>query len=64
LASLLEPLRKAVARPARIAGPHYNRLSNDVWRAAHDVLAGAPPDKRVDELANDLDRLKYRAGWR
>jgi len=63
LADLLEPLRKAVARPSRIAGPHYNRLSNDVWRAAHDVLTGAPPDKRVDELANDLDRLKYRAGW-
>lgn len=64
LASLLEPLRQAVARPSRIAGPHYSRLSNDVWRAAHDILAGTPPDKRVDELANDLDRLKYRAGWR
>ncbi|MCL4764757.1 MAG: ABC transporter substrate-binding protein [Hyphomicrobiaceae bacterium] len=60
---LLEPLRNATARPSRIAGPHYNRLSSDVWRAAHDILAGQPAEARVEQLAEELDRLKYRAGW-
>lgn len=62
-AELLEPLRKAVARPSRIAGPHYNRLSSDIWRAAHDILAGAPAQRRIEALEDDLDRVKYRAGW-
>ena len=62
-AELLEPLRKAVARPSRVAGPHYNRLSSDIWRAAHDILAGSPAQRRIDVLAEDLDRVKYRAGW-
>lgn len=62
-AMLLEPLQNATARPSRIAGPHYNRLSSDVWRAAHDILAGAPAQARVAQLADELDRLRYRAGW-
>lgn len=62
-AELLEPLRNATARPSRIAGPHYNRLSSDVWRAAHDVLLGASAEERIGGLAEDLHRLKYRAGW-
>ncbi len=62
-ADLLDPLRNATARPSRIAGPHYNRLSSDVWRAAHDILAGQPAQARVEQLAEELDRLKYRAGW-
>ena len=61
--TLLDPLRNATARPSRIAGPHYNRLSSDVWRAAHDILAGAPAQARIEQLAQELDRLKYRAGW-
>ncbi len=62
-ADLLQSLRNATARPARVAGPHYNRLSNDFWRAAHEILAGAPAAPRVKKLEEDLDRLKYRAGW-
>jgi len=60
---LLEPLRNATARPSRIVGPHYNRLSSDFWRAAHDILAGHPAKERVAQLEQDLDRLKFRAGW-
>jgi trehalose/maltose transport system substrate-binding protein len=60
---LLPSLYGATARPSRIAGPHYNRLSSDVWRAAHDVLAGKPAAQRVAQLERDLDRLKYRARW-
>jgi len=60
---LLEPLRNATARPSRVVGPHYNRLSSDFWRAAHDILAGRPVEERVAQLEEDLDRLKFRAGW-
>jgi trehalose/maltose transport system substrate-binding protein len=62
-ADLLPSLNNATARPSRVAGPHYNRLSSDVWRAAHDVLAGAPAEPRVERLAADIDRLKHRARW-
>jgi len=61
--ALLPSLESATARPSRIAGPHYNRLSRDVWRAAHDVLAGKPAAPRVAQLEADLDRLKHRARW-
>ncbi|MDP1631133.1 MAG: ABC transporter substrate-binding protein [Caulobacter sp.] len=60
---LLDSLENATARPSRIAGPHYNRLSSDFWRAAHDVLGGQPADRRVARLESDLDRLKHRARW-
>lgn len=60
---LLPSLESATARPSRIAGPHYNRLSSDFWRAAHDVLTGEPAAPRVARLEMDLDRLKYRARW-
>lgn len=60
---LKDSLQNATARPSRIAGPHYNRLSSDVWRAAHDILAGEPAAKRVARLRTDLERLKYRARW-
>ncbi|MGD9805220.1 MAG: ABC transporter substrate-binding protein [Hyphomicrobiaceae bacterium] len=60
---LLASLENATARPSRIAGPHYNRLSSDVSRAVHDILNGTPARSRIEQLADELDRLKYRAGW-
>lgn len=62
-AELLPSLENATARPSRVAGPHYNRLSSDVWRAAHAALAGKPADEAVAGLERDIDRLKYRARW-
>ncbi len=62
-ADLLTPLESATARPSRRAGPHYNRLSSDLWRATHDILAGAPVAARITALATDLRRLRYRAQW-
>ena len=62
-AELRAPLETAVARPARVAGPQYNRLSSDVWRAAHDILGGAAPDARLTSLAADLERLRHRGDW-
>ena len=63
-AELRVPLETALARPARIAGSHYNRLSSDVWRAVHDVLSGtSTPDARLTALASELERLRRRADW-
>lgn len=62
-ADLLLPLQNATARPSRIAGPHYNRLSSDIWRSTHAILAGAPVNERLKILSTELDRLKYRARW-
>jgi len=63
-AALRAPLEAATARPSRIVGPYYNHFSNDLWRAVHDILASeAKPAPRLAALAEDLDRLKYRARW-
>lgn len=62
-ADLFPSLRAAVARPARIAGPHYNRLSADVWRTAHDVLGGADAGASLARLHDELERLRHRARW-
>jgi trehalose/maltose transport system substrate-binding protein len=61
---LLGPLRSAVARPSRAAGASYSELSSQIWRAAHDVLAGeAEPAARVAALRDEIERLKHRARW-
>jgi trehalose/maltose transport system substrate-binding protein len=62
--TLLEPLTSAVARPSRTVGASYSELSSEIWRAAHDVIAGeAEPAPRVVALRDELERLKHRAHW-
>jgi len=61
---LLTVFENAVARPSRIAGRHYNRVSSALWRATHDILArGADPAERLERLAARLRRVAERAGW-
>ena len=63
IASLRPALEAAVARPSRVTGRHYNRVSHAFWSAAHDVLAGeAAPEPALDALAQRLRRLGRR-GW-
>lgn len=50
---------QAVARPSRVVGYRYNRVSNAFWNAVHDVLAGRRP--AAESLA-DLDRQLHRLG--
>jgi trehalose/maltose transport system substrate-binding protein len=62
--TLFPSFEHAVARPSRVTGPRYSRVSNDVWRAVHDVLArAATPAARLAELDRELDRLRHRARW-
>jgi trehalose/maltose transport system substrate-binding protein len=61
---LVDSFRNAVARPSRITGPRYSRVSDAVWRAAHDILAHtAEPTTRLADLGRELDRLRHRARW-
>lgn len=61
---LFSSFENAVARPARIAGPWYNRVSYAFWSAAHDILAGqAEPAPRLAALEAELRRIKQRGRW-
>jgi trehalose/maltose transport system substrate-binding protein len=61
---LLPAFENAIARPSRITGPRYSRVSNSFWRAVHDVLAHtADPGTRLAELGRELQQLRHRARW-
>jgi trehalose/maltose transport system substrate-binding protein len=63
-ARLLPAFERAVARPSRVTGPRYSRVSNETWSAVHDVLAhAADPAPRLERLGRSLERLRHRARW-
>ncbi|MFN3687413.1 ABC transporter substrate-binding protein [Salinarimonas sp.] len=60
---LYDTFVNAVARPSRQTGESYNRVSNEFWNAAHDVLARrAEPAAALQRLEADLNRMSRR-GW-
>ena len=53
----------AVARPSKITGTNYNKVSNAFWNATHDVLAGkAKADAALASLEGELKKIK-KSGW-
>lgn len=63
MGALRTTFTNAVARPSRVTGAKYNRVSNAFWNAAHDVLAGRMSAKAaVTRLAGTLKRIK-RGAW-
>lgn len=53
----------AVARPSRVTGEKYNRVSAAFWERVHDVLSGeAGAADALAALERDLARIKRR-GW-
>lgn len=61
--SLYETFVNAVARPSRVTGDKYNRVSNAFWNSVHSVLSGS--DNAQSALANlegQLNAVKRR-GW-
>lgn len=61
---LFETFENAVARPSRVTGQHYNRVSSAFWTAAHDILAGdAEAEARLGALQGELNRLGRRGRW-
>lgn len=60
---LFSTFTNAVARPSRITGSNYNKVSNAFWNAAHDVLSGtAKAPDALARLEGDLKKVK-RSGW-
>jgi trehalose/maltose transport system substrate-binding protein len=63
LAELYPTIANAVARPSRVTGASYNRVSAAFWGAAHDVLSGeATADAALSALARELALIRRR-GW-
>ncbi len=63
--TLFGTFEHAVARPSRIAGPRYNRVSYAFWNAAHDIVSRrAEPRARLESLDTELRRLSRRVHWR
>ncbi|MGE0658812.1 MAG: ABC transporter substrate-binding protein [Reyranellaceae bacterium] len=61
---LFDTFENAVARPAAVAGPSYNRVSSAFWTAAHEILAGqAKPGPRLQALQGELKQIKRRGRW-
>jgi len=61
--SLYETFVNAVARPSRIAGEKYNRVSNAFWNASHSVLSGKQDAaSALEELEGQLQSVRRR-GW-
>lgn len=60
---LFETFTNAVARPSRVTGIRYNKVSTEFWESAHAVLSRqAEPEAALARLEKDLKRVK-RAGW-
>ncbi|MEM6489317.1 MAG: ABC transporter substrate-binding protein [Pseudomonadota bacterium] len=60
---LFDTFANAVARPSRVTGDKYNRVSAAFWESVHDVLSGeADAPTALAALEGDLARIKRR-GW-
>lgn len=63
LQALYPTFSQTVARPSRVTGYRYNRVSNAFWNAVHEVLAGRrSAAEALAELDDELRRLRRR-GW-
>jgi len=61
--SLYGTFTNAVARPSRVTGANYNKVSAAFWEAVHSVLGGrVEPDRALARLERDLKRIR-RSGW-
>lgn len=62
--SLYDTFTNAVARPSKIAGAKYNRLSNEFWNAAHAVLSGkSDATTGLARLERKLKRISRNGRW-
>ena len=53
----------AVARPSKITGTNYNKVSNAFWNVTHDVLSGkTKADAGLASLEGELKKIK-KSGW-
>ncbi len=61
--SLYATFTNAVARPSKVTGSNYNKVSSAFWNAVHDVLsAKTKPEAALVSLDSELKKIK-RSGW-
>ena len=61
---LYETFTHAVARPSRVTGPRYNRVSAEFYSAVHDVLSGKTDAQRgLENLDRRLQRVSRGGRW-
>ncbi|MBS7701202.1 MULTISPECIES: ABC transporter substrate-binding protein [unclassified Chelatococcus] len=61
--TLYSTFTNAVARPSRVTGQNYNRVSYAFWGAVHEVLAGkTEAGPALARLESELKRMSRR-GW-
>jgi trehalose/maltose transport system substrate-binding protein len=62
--TLLDTFTNAVARPAKVTGAKYSRVSSDFRNAVHAVLSGSgKPEAKLKDLSNKLGRMNKEGKW-
>jgi len=60
---LYSTFTSAVARPSRVTGEKYNRVSTSFWNAVHSVMSGqSTAEASLASLESELNGVKRR-GW-
>ncbi len=63
-ASLLDSFTHAVARPAKVTGLKYSRVSSEFRNAVHSTLSGSgQPEAKLKQLGKKLERMSRRGKW-
>ncbi|WNG18115.1 ABC transporter substrate-binding protein [Cystobacter fuscus] len=63
--TLLDTFTNAVARPAKVTGAKYSRVSADFRNTVHSILSGgaAQADAKVKDLQKKLERMGKNGKW-
>jgi trehalose/maltose transport system substrate-binding protein len=62
--TLLDTFTNAVARPAKVTGGKYSKVSSDFRNAVHSVLSGSgKPEAKLKDLSKKLDRMNKEGKW-
>ncbi|QRN97709.1 ABC transporter substrate-binding protein [Archangium violaceum] len=62
--TLLDTFTNAVARPAKVTGSKYSRVSADFRNAVHSVLSGSgKPEAKLKDLSQKLGRMNKAGKW-
>src|SRR6218665_3840221 len=62
--TLLDTFTNAVARPAKVTGAKYSRVSSDFRNAVHSVLSGSgKPEEKLKDLQKKLTSMSKKGKW-
>jgi trehalose/maltose transport system substrate-binding protein len=63
-ADLLQTFEQSVARPAKVTGDKYSRVSSEFRNAVHAVLSGkGKPEEKLKDLEKKLQKLPKGGKW-